>query len=217
VVALVTKQTVTVSSGATESKALDPEAPQVDFLDDPTAGEYTSNAYIAAYFDSSGDGNKDTLVTDSTDTQYTGTFGTEGSDVTSVELNETAAGGDVDVEIWTVARYGYAKIQKRNSGRGNVTQSLQNEDSVTWAFSDPDDPDSDRQITWDSKNSGPRGVLPPKFKLDVVYYDDTQTVEIDEENATNWHVSIPMNQRPIGSDEDPADLRRRITNSMVGE
>ena len=85
VVALVGKQTATVSSGATETKNLSPEAPLVDYMDDVTAAEYTENASLVGYFDSSGNGEPDTLITDTSDTQYTGTFGTDGDFITSVE------------------------------------------------------------------------------------------------------------------------------------
>lgn len=215
VCALVTKQTVTVTGGATETKQLSPEAPVVDYMDDPTAGQYTEESFIAAYFDDSGDGNKDTLVTDSTGTQYTGTFGSDGDFVDSIEFNETDNNGDVDVDIYTVVRYGYTKFRKRNSGKSNVTQELQTEDSLTWAFSNPDDPNSDRQVTWDGANSNLRGVLPPKFNFDLVFYDETNGLDVDEANASNIVLSIPLRQRPLKPNENAADLRRRVSQAMV--
>jgi len=156
VAALVTKQTVTVSSGATESKTLGDGAPKVDFMDDWASGAYTTDAYLAAYYDSDGDGEGDTLVTDSTSTQWTGNYTEDGDFIDSVELSETAGGGDVEVDIYSVVRHGYVAIKKRNSGKGNVSQELQTEDAITLAFSNPDKPDSNRQVTWDA--AWPRSV-----------------------------------------------------------
>jgi len=215
VVALTGKQTATVSSGATESIDLTPEAPLVDFMDDVTAGEYTTDASLVGYYDSTGDGNPDTLITDSTGTQYTGTFGTSEDFITSAELQETDAGGDVDVAFYAVMRHGLTKIQKRNSGKGNVSQELQADDSITWAFSNPDAPDTDRQIKWDARNDGLRGVIPPKFNLDLVFYDASFATAVEEANAENVEVSIPVSQRPVRPDEDAADLRRKVSQNMV--
>lgn len=216
VVALVGKQTATVTSGATdETLSLTPEAPLVDYMDDVTAGEYTTDASLVGYFDSTGDGNPDTLITDSTQVSYTGTFGTSDDFITSVDVDEADGAGDVDVAFYAVMRHGYTRLQKRNSGKGNVSQELQSEDSITWAFSNPDAPDTDRQITWDARNSGARGVLPPKFNLDLVFYDESFATAIEEADAENVEISIPVQQRPLAPDEQAADLRRRITNNMV--
>lgn len=216
VVNLVAKQSVTVTSGSTETKSLDPEAPIVDYLPDPTAGEYEPDAYLAAYYDSDGDGDGDTLVSDSTATQFTGNFTTSGDFVTDVELKETDGGGDVTVDIYTIVRHGYAKLQKRNSGKQNITQELQTEDAISWAFSNPDAPDADRQITWDSKNRGLRGVIPPKFHLDMVYYNDTYTTAVEDAAASNLELSIPLIQRPVRPDESPAELRSKVSLNMAG-
>lgn len=215
VVALVGRQTATVTSGATETVDLSPEAPLVDYMDDPTAGEYTTDASLVGYYDSDGDGEPDTLITDASSVQYTGTFGTDEDFITSAELTETAAGGDVDVAFYAVMRHGLTAIQKRNSGKGNVSQELQAEDSITWAFSNPDAPDTDRQITWDARNDGLRGVIPPKFNLDLVFYDASFATAVERANAENVEVSIPVSQRPVRPDEDAADLRRKVTQNMV--
>ncbi|NLV08731.1 hypothetical protein GOC74_02105 [Halomicrobium mukohataei] len=215
VVALVAKQTVTVSSGSTESVALEPEAPMVDYVDDITAGEYSPEANVTAYFDADGDGSRDTLVTDSTDVQFTGTETVSGDFIEAVEFEETTGGDDVTVDIFTVVRHGYVTIQKRNSGKGNVSTELQREDAITWAFSNPDDPNSDRQVSWESSNSGLSGVLPPGFNLDVVFYDESHSVDVDAANATNLQLSIPVSQRPLLDDETPADLRRKVSKDMA--
>jgi len=216
VAALVTKQTVTVTSGATESKTLGDEAPKVDFMDDFAAGEYTSDAYIAAYYDSDGDSVGDTLVTDTSSTQWTGNYTEDGDFIQSVELSETAVGGDVTVDIYTVVRHGYAAFKRRSSGKGNVSQELQTEDAITLAFSNPDKPDSNRQVTWDASNAGKNGVLPPKYKLDVVYYDKSTTTNVEDANAENLRLSLPVRQRPLRSDESGESLRRKVRNSMLG-
>ncbi len=214
VCALVARQTVTVTSGSTESKTLDPSCPIVDYLPDPTAGEYDPEAFLAAYFDSSGDGDKDTLVTGSTDTQFTGTFGTSDDFVTSVEFEETTGGGDSEVDVYTVVWHGSVTLQKRSSGKSNVIQELQTEDAVTHAFQNPDAPDADRQLRWDPRNSDTRGILPPKFYLDVVYYDTSFTTAVEESNATNVEIALPLNQRPVKDDEDPATLRAKVRADM---
>jgi len=216
VVALVGRQTATVTSGATdETVALSPEAPVVDFMDDVTAGEYTTDASLVGYFDSDGDGEPDTLITDGTQVSYSGTFGTDNDFITSVDLDESAAGGDVDVAFYAIMRHGLTEIRKRNSGKGNTSQMLQSEDSITWAFSNPDAPDTDRQVTWDGRNSGKRGVLPPKFNLDLVFYDEAFATAVEQANAENVEISIPVHQRPLSQNEEAAELRRKITAEMV--
>ncbi|AUG46418.1 hypothetical protein BVU17_02355 [Haloarcula taiwanensis] len=215
VVALVGKQTATAAGGDTTTVDLTPEAPIVDYMDDVTAGEYTTDASLIGYFDSDGDGDPDTLITDSTDTQYTGTFGTDGDFVASAELKETTGNGDVSVAFYAVMRHGLTKIQKRNSGKGNVSQELQSEDSITWAFSNPDSPETDRQITWDGRNSGMRGVLPPKFNMDLLFFDTEFATAVEAADAENVEVSIPVNQRPLRPDEEAAELRRKVTQTMV--
>jgi len=216
VVALVGRQTATVTSGADgQTISLDPEAPLTDFLDDVTASEYTEDASLVGYFDSDGDGDPDTLITDSTQVSYDGNFGTDGDFVSSVDVSESAGGGDVDVAFYATMRHGLTKIQKRNSGKGNVSQELQAEDSITWAFSNPDAPSTDRQITWDARNDGLRGVIPPKFNLDLIFYDKEFATAVAREDAVNVEVSIPVSQRPVREDEDPADLRRKVSQSMV--
>lgn len=214
VVALVGKQTGTAAAGATTTVDLDPLAPKVDYLDDPTQGEYTSDAYLIGYYDSTGDGEPDTLITDSTPVKYTGTFGEDNDFLTSVEVEETDA-TETAVEFYAVMRHGLTKIQKRNPGKGNVSQELQNEDSITWAYSNPDAPDTDRQVTWDRKNSGIRGVIPPKFNLDLVFYDKAFGTAVEEANAQNIEISIPVSQRPVRGNESPAQLRSKVTQKMV--
>jgi hypothetical protein len=217
VVALVGKQTATVDEGvADQTVTLSPEAPQTDFMDDVTAGEYTTDAYLVGYFDSDGDGTPDTLITGSSTVQYTGTFGEDGDFLTSVDLSDTSGNtGTKDVAFYAVMRHGVTTLQKRNSGKGNTSQELQREDSITWAFSNPDAPDADRQITWDQSNAKQRGVLPPKFNLDLVFYDESFATAVEEADAENVEVSIPVDQRPLASDENAADLRRKITQNMV--
>jgi len=214
VVALVGKQTATATASGTTSIDLDPLAPKVDYMDDPTQGEYTSDSYLVGYFDSDADGEPDTLITDSTAVQYTGTFGEDSDFVTSVEIEET---GDTErtVEFFAVMRHGLTKIQKRNSGKGNISQELQSEDSITWAYSNPDAPDTDRQITWDRANGGLRGVIPPKFNLDLVFYDKQFGTAVANANAANVEISLPVSQRPLRDDESPAGLRRKVTLNMA--
>lgn len=217
VVSLVGKQTTTVDEGvADQTVTLTPEAPIADYMDDVTAGQYTTDASLIGYYDSDGDGTPDTLITDTSTVQYTGTFGTDNDFISSADLTDTSAGtATKDVAFYAVMRHGLTKIQKRNSGKGNVSQELQSEDSITWAFSNPDAPDTDRQVTWDARNEGTRGVLPPKFNLDLVFYDADFATAVEQANAENVEVSIPVDQRPLRPDEKAADLRRKVTSKMV--
>lgn len=210
VAALTVEHTTTVAAGASETVELDPVAPKVDYMADPENG-YSAEAYIVGYYDN---GNGDTQMSDATGVAFT-SFTSTDDFVTAVDLENTT-GSDADVSIYTVARHGYAKIQKRNSGKQNVTQELQTEDAITLAFSNPDDPQSDRQVAWDASNQGLSGVFPPKFNLDIVYYDATETVAVEAANATNLQLSIPVNQRALNSDENAADLRRRVSLNMAG-
>lgn len=215
-VALVTRQQFTVDEGvAGQVIDLTPNAPIVDYLDDPQAGEYSENAYILGYFDSNADATPDTQITGASTVQFNGTFTNDGDFVDSFQVDETSAGtGTKDVEFYVVQRYGLAELVKRNSGAGNVSQKLQGADQINWAFASPYDPSADRQITWNSM-AGPRRVLPPKFNLDVVFFAEQNDVTVDLSRANNLEVSIPMEQRPVKQDEDPAALRRRITQSMT--
>jgi hypothetical protein len=214
--ALVSRQTFTVDEGtANQQIDLTPNAPIVDYLDDPQAGEYTENAYILGYFDSDADGTPDTQITGASAVQYSGTFTEDGDFVDSFEVDETSGNaGTKDVEFYVVQRYGLAELVKRNSGAGNVSQKLQGADQITWAFASPYDPAADRQITWQTM-TGARRVLPPKFNLDVVFFAEQNDVNVDLSRANNLAVSIPMEQRPVKSDEDPKALRREITQQMT--
>jgi len=119
-----------------------------------------------------------------------------------------------------VVRHGFSRIQKRNSGKGNISQELQTEDSITYAFSNPDDPNSDRQITWEKGNSGLRGVIPPKFNLDLVYFDKSYTTALDSTKVPDdvqLEISIPVSQRPLRQDESPAGLRSKVSQNMAGQ
>jgi hypothetical protein len=69
-------------------------------------------------------------------------------------------------------------------------------------------------VTWQNA-TGKQGVIPPKFNLDVTFFDNSETVNVDLANADNLQVSIPVAQRPLTDDEDPAELRRKITQTMM--
>lgn len=215
-VALVQKQTFSVNEGsAGQVIDLDPNAPKVDYMDDFAAGEYTGDSYVVGYFDSNDDGEPDTRITDSTTVQYNGTVTEDGDFIDSFEVDETSGNASTkDVEFFVVARYGQAKIRKRNTaGQG---QTLKGEDMIRYAFASPYDPNTDRQVKWDRDAQGLKGVIPPKFKLDVVYFDTSQSVHVDAANADNLQVHIPVNQRPVRPEENPKDLRRRVTDAMAG-
>lgn len=215
--ALVDKQTFTVDEGTVDQSIdIDPNAPQVDYLDDPVAGEYTQNAYIVGYFDSDDDGTPDTQITGSSTVQFNGTFVEDGDFVDSFEVDDTSGNaGTKDVEFYVVQRYGVADIQKRSAGSGNVSQNLKSEDTVRYAFASPNDPSADRQVTFGADIDGTKGVIPPKFSVDVVFYDNTEGLALDSPRADNLEVAIPVKQRRVGDDEDPAALRRKIRQSMT--
>ena len=214
--ALVAKQTFTVDEN-TDNQAidLDPNAPKVDYFDDFAAGEYTGNSDVVGYFDSTGNGTPDTFIDGSSTVQYNGTVTEEGDFIDSFEVDETSGNsGTKDVEFFVVQRYGISKIQKRSAGAGNVSQVLKSEDNVRYAFSAPNDPSADRQVTW-NPSAGLRSVIPPKYSVDVVFYDNSEAVHIDDDNADNLTIALPVRQRGLKDDEDPGVLRRKVADSMT--
>lgn len=212
---LVTRQTVTIDEGQTTTADLAPDAPRVDFLPDPTDGEHDSDAFLAAYFDATGDRSKETLVTGGTTVSYADfSEDPDGDYVTEIDFTDSSDNaGSKEVDIYTVARSGLVRFQKRSSGKKNTREEIQTENSLTLAFSNPDAPDSDRQVTWSSSAAGMTGIIPPKFHLDVVFYDDQWGVDLDATNA-DPELSIPVAQRPVGPDEDPRQLREKVRNAM---
>jgi hypothetical protein len=198
VLALPTKQTATVAANATTTVTLDERAPVPDFLDAPDAG--TSEAAIV--LEAAADGA--TVTVDSVTTA-------EGF-VTDVTIAETGGTG-TDVDVYSVVGRGTVTLQRRNAGKSNVSDDLQAEDALSLAFAAPDSPESDRQLRWEASTRGVDGVLAPKFKLDVVFYDDSIDV-VANEAPSNLLIELPLVQRSVRNDEDPAALRRRITNSM---
>lgn len=214
VVTLVHKQTVSVAASTTASKTLDPAAPVVDYLPDPRDGNYNQSAFVTAYIDPDQNGSFNTLVTDTTEVSYTGTWTTDQDFVEAVELNNSATSAR-DVEIYTVYRYGYAAVSKRTSGRGNASQELKREDAISWAFANPDAPNSDRQITW-SSTGGLKGILPPKYRLEIVYYDQSHAVTLDRPpEEYQVEISLPVIQRNLKPDEDPDEMRTRVARAMT--
>jgi len=212
--ALVAKQTVTVSANSTETKSLDPEAPRVPYMPDPTAGEYTPNSFLVARFDSTGDGSKDTLVTDSTAVNFDG-FDGDGDFVNEATLSETA-GSETEVDIYTVVRSGWARVRRRDSGNNAASDQLAKEDSIRWAFSNPDRPEGNREIEWPNDNSGISGVIAPKQYVDIEFYSDNDiAVAPTDDKPTNLRVNLPFQKRPVREDEDPAQLRSEVRQSMA--
>jgi hypothetical protein len=212
VYALTTVQTVTVSANSTETKALDPGAPQVPYMDDPVAdGDFTKYAYLVAYYDSTGDGSKDTLVTDSTAVSIDG-FTEDGDFVREVTLTDTT-GTQQDVDIYTITRTGFGKIRRRDKGAQTVTDQLIREDSVRWAFSDPHD--RDRQKRWGDDNSGMDGAIGPGQYIDLIHYDDTHSVSPDDESATNLRITLPFQKRSLHEEETKEGVRRQVRQNMV--
>jgi len=218
-VALTARQDFSIdeNAGANQVIDLNPNAPIVPYMDDPTAGEYTEDAYIVGYFDSTGDGVVDTRITGASEVQFNGTFTTADGFVDSFEVDDTSGGVDAakPVAFFVVQRQGYATIQKRSSGKANVTQSLQQETQIKWAFNTPNDPNSAKQVTWDARATGKRGALPPKFNLDIVFFDDAETVQVDDALANNLRIVLPLEQRKLGPDEDPRALRARVRQQMA--
>jgi hypothetical protein len=198
VVALPAKQTVNIGAGATTQFSLDPRAPVCDFLDAPDAGTPESSVVLEVAQGGA------SVAIDSVTTA-------DGfvTDVTLTESGSTAT----DVDIYTIAERGTITLQRRNSGKSNVTDELQVEDALSFAFAAPDDPESDRQLRWDGSTAGVAGVLPPKFKLDVVYFDDTDDLAA-EDDPSNLLIELPLRQRDLREDETAAGLRQRVTQTM---
>lgn len=218
---LVTKQTVSVSASSTETKTLDPEAPRVPYMPDPTVGEYTEHAFIAAYFDSSGDGNKDTLVTGSTNVSYD-SFSGDSDFVRKVGLTNSTSSA-VDVDIYTIVRGGYGRIRRRDKGTSTVSDQLIKEDSVRWAFTNPDMPEGNREINWPPDTSGLSGVIGPKQYVDIQYYDDNDAVAVpgggtnNNDSPTNMRINLPFQKREVRENGDPAALREQVRKDMASD
>jgi hypothetical protein len=216
--ALVSVQTATITANSTETVTLSPEAPKVSYLDDPEAGEYTDESYIVGYFDSNSDGDYDTRITGSTAVQFDGTFTSDEDFVSDLDIENTD-GSDRDIELYVVASRGQVSIQKRSAGSGNSVEELQTDTATEHAFQVPDDPDSEKQLTWSENIHGLTGVLPSKYRLDIVYYDANETVEVDRRAAgdTQYSLRIPIMQRKYGSDmtkKDVKNRRRKVRNAM---
>ncbi|WP_158055970.1 hypothetical protein [Halorussus halophilus] len=213
--ALTAKQTVTVSADSTETKSLDPEAPRVPFLPDPTEGEYGDQAFLVAYYDDDGDGSKDTVVTDSTAVKFDSFSGDEDF-VRSVTLTETAS-SQTEVDIYTVVRAGYARVRRRSTGRDSTSDQLHREDAVRWAFTNPDVPEGNREINWDTSNSGINGVIGPEQHVDILYYDDHETLALpteDTDTPSNLRIALPFSKRSLSETETAEGVRKRIRASM---
>lgn len=214
--ALTVKQTVTVAADSTETKSLDPEAPRVPYLPDPTDGEYNRNAYLVGLFDSTGDGSKDTLVTDSTDVQFDG-FGDDDDFVREITLSETA-GTETEIDLFSVVRAGFARVRRRSSGRDSTSDQLHREDAVRWAFSNPDEPEGNREIDWNNSNSGIAGVVGPEQHVDIMFYDDHEVLSVpgdDDADPTNLRVALPFQKRELRDGESPAQVREQVRESMA--
>lgn len=214
--ALTTKQTVTVAANSTETKTLDPGAPRVPFMDDPVDGNFTKYAYLVGFFDSSGDGSKDTLVTDSTAVTFD-SFTKDGDFVRKATMTDTT-GTNTDVDIYTVVRSGYGKLRRRHKGTGTVTDQLTKKDSIEWAFADPND--RDRQQRWGDENSGMDGAIGPDQYIDLMYYDAAEVVSVPGGNngndkATNLRVSLPFQKRGLLEEETYEGVRRRVKQNMA--
>jgi len=212
-------QTFTVDEGVNNQVIdLDPNAPKVPYADNWASGEYTEDAYIVAYDVS---GSEPELITDSTTVQFNGTFTEDGGFVESFEVDETSGNSSTkSIEVWAYQWNGVTTIQKRNSGKQNKSQTLQTETNVGLVFQEPYDPNSDKRLKFEGI-SGKKGVLPPGFSIDVVYYDEQNDVElVDAESGVyssappNTIIDIPISQRKIKSDESPKQLRRSIEMSM---
>ncbi len=211
VLALTTTQMVTVSADSTETKALDPGAPRVPFMDDPTDGKFTPFAYLAGYYDESGDGSKDSLVTDSTGVKVEG-FTTDDNFVSEVTLTDTT-GSDQEVQLVTVVRAGQGRIRRRHKGTGTVTDQLAKADSIEWAFSDPHD--RERRQTWPEGASGMDGAIGPNQYVDVLFYDNAAVVSPTDANATNLRIQLPFQKRDLLDEETAQGVRQRVKQSMA--
>ncbi|WP_115863376.1 hypothetical protein [Halorussus litoreus] len=216
ILALTVKQTVTVAADSTETKSLDPEAPRVPYLPDPTTGEYNRQAYLVGFYDESGDGNKDTLVTDSTTVHYDG-FGDDDDFVREVTLTETG-GSQTEVDLYTVVRAGFARIRRRSAERDSSSDQLHREDAIRWAFTNPDEPEGNREIDWNNSNSGLNGVIGPEQHVDIMFYDDHEVLTVpgdDDPDPTNLRVALPFQKRELREGETPAQVRERVRQSMA--
>lgn len=208
---------LTVDEGADTTLDLSaegiPAIPQPVFMDSPVNGKYTEDAALVTLFDSTGDGTPDTVVTDSTTVQYNTFTTNDNGDITEITYTDTSGNASTkNIAIIGVQRQGQVEVRKQNQG---VTQVLKSTSERSFVYSAPDDPDSNKQVVFPRAVGGEFGkTLPPKFRLEVVYFDNNNSVDLDDSDVENAVIYIPATQRNLGG-VDPAQLRRRVRNDML--
>lgn len=208
---LVHRQTVTVPDASTATLDLTPEAPRVPTLTSPVDGEYRDTGVLAAYNEGN---NPATLVTGSSTVQYTGTFTTTDDFIQDVQFEDTGNSGGVTVAVYSVQKFGQATLRKKSPS--GVPEDLQKNTQIEHAFANPDAPDSDQAVRW-GNISGLSRVIPPGFDFEIVFFADSNTVDVDDTNASNAQVSIPLQKRRLKPDESASELKRKVRNHAADQ
>jgi hypothetical protein len=129
----------------------------------------------------------------------------------SVDIQNTT-GTDEEISVHFVQTKGTVEFTKQTAGRGSRFDVLQEESALNLAFSNPDDPESDKQIRFDGIGDT-EGLIPEKFKLQMRFY--ARNSEADMENAENIRILLPVQSQKLDQlDVDKDELKREIREQM---
>lgn len=188
--------------------------PQITFMDNYADGQFSNQSNVVVYADMTGDGNFDTLVSDSTDVSHIVGEYNSTDEIETLEF-ENSTEEAVPLKIVLAQKGGQVQIRKTASGSSRVSQTLEKASSRTLVYSAPDRPDGESQ-QYIGQVGGQFGkIIPPQFTVDLVYYSDSNSVDLEDEDVENVHISIPFRQRSVRQDEDAGTLRQRVRTDMV--
>ncbi len=154
----------------------------------------------------------ETLAPNSSDIDVTNVT-KDGSKYDSIDVTNNT-GSDIEVETFYVLTSGQTGLQKRTAGTGNAVETLQKESTLRLTYSDPYDPDSDKQVTFDALGQYER-LIPEKFKFEIEFYDDTEVADL--QNATNVRIQLTVKSRHINDFADEvssSELKQQIKRRM---
>ena len=199
-----TVKTSTVSSSSTETITLD-QAARCEFMQSLDApSDQRGDADLLVIDSATGD-----LATDSSDINLS-SVSSSGEFYTSVDVENTT-GSSRDVELHYVVSKGQGIISK-STPRGRDEEVVQEESALKLAFSDPDDPEADKQLNFE----GIRGwtqVIPENFRIQVEFFGrDTDALM---EDAENNRLNIQVQSQAISELSQSADEIRKDTKANM--
>lgn len=190
------------------------DVPQITFMDNYADNQHSRQANVVVYADINGDGNYDTLVDGSTQVSHIVGDYAETDEIEELTFqNDT--GGEVDLQIVLAQKGGQVQIRKTASGSSRVSQTLEKASSRTLIYSAPDRPDGASQQYLGEVGGKFGKIIPPRFKVDIVYYSENEQVDLASENVENIHIALPFKQRSLDPSEDAGRLRQKVRSDMV--